>query len=55
MAALGWSIHKQDNLVVVSGVGVFDLPFLLSYAQATRRQAPSAIASCSICARRTSS
>jgi len=36
MAALGWSIHKQDNLVVVSGVGVFDLPFLLSYAQATR-------------------
>lgn len=36
MAALGWAIFGQDNLVVVSGVGVFDLPFLLSYVQATR-------------------
>ncbi|MDB5487729.1 MAG: hypothetical protein JWQ58_1444, partial [Reyranella sp.] len=26
MAALGWTIFGQDSLVVVSGVGVFDLP-----------------------------
>jgi hypothetical protein len=36
MAALGWLIYELDKLVVVSGVGVFDLPFLLSYVQATR-------------------
>lgn len=36
MAALGWTIFGQDSLVVVSGVGVFDLPFLLSYVQAMR-------------------
>jgi len=34
MAALGWSIHGQDRLVVASGVGVFDLPFLLSFRKA---------------------
>lgn len=34
MAALGWSIHKEDGLVIVNGVGVFDLPFLLSYLKA---------------------
>lgn len=36
MAALGWSIRKEDRLVIVSGVGVFDLPFLLSYLSATQ-------------------
>ena len=34
MGVLGWEIHRADNLVVVSGVGLFDLPFLLSYRQA---------------------
>lgn len=34
MAALGWSILGQDNLVIVSGVGVFDLSFLMSYLKA---------------------
>lgn len=34
MAALGWSILKHEKLVVVSGLGVFDLPFFLTYMQA---------------------
>lgn len=34
MGVLGWEIHRADNLVVISGVGVFDLPFLLSYRRA---------------------
>lgn len=38
MAALGWSIHKNDRLVVVNGVGVFDLPFFLSYLKATQAE-----------------
>jgi len=36
MAALGWSILKHEKLVVVSGLGVFDFPFLLSYLKATQ-------------------
>ena len=36
MAALGWLIYELDKLVVVSGVGVFDLAFVMSYAKATR-------------------
>ena len=34
MTALGWSIQKHDKLVIVNGVGVFDLPFFLAYLQA---------------------
>ena len=44
MAALGWSIQRHEKLVVVSGLGVFDLPFFLSYLQAM--QAAGAIGSC---------
>ena len=36
MAVLGWSILKHEKLVVVSGLGVFDFPFLLSYLKATQ-------------------
>ena len=46
MAALGWSIQKQYNLVVVSGVGVFDMLFLLSYLKAT--QAAGAVGYCKL-------
>lgn len=46
MGALGWSIHKADRLVIVSGVGVFDLPFLLSYLKAT--QAEGAVGYCKL-------
>ena len=34
MGVLGWEIHRADHLVVISGVGVFDVPFLLSYRRA---------------------
>lgn len=34
MSALGWEIHREESLVVISGVGVFDVPFLLSYRRA---------------------
>lgn len=44
MAALGWSIREHEKLVVVSGVGVFDMPFFLSYMQAM--QANGAIGYC---------
>lgn len=46
MAALGWSIQKQDSLVVVSGVGVFDMAFLESYLKAT--QAAGAVGYCKL-------
>ena len=36
MAALGWVIQKHEKLVLVSGLGVFDFPFLLSYLKATQ-------------------
>ena len=36
MGALGWEIHQHDGLVVVSGVGLFDLPFIAAYRQAMR-------------------
>jgi hypothetical protein len=38
MSVLGWEIHRGDRLVVISGVGVFDLPFLVSYRQAMLAQ-----------------
>jgi xanthine dehydrogenase iron-sulfur cluster and FAD-binding subunit A len=41
MGALGWEIHRHDKLVVVSGVGIFDIAFLKSYRQGM--QAASAI------------
>lgn len=31
MGALGWEIHRQDSLVIVGGVGIFDFTFLKSY------------------------
>lgn len=34
MSALGWAIHRADKLVVIRGVGVFDVPFILSYRRA---------------------
>lgn len=46
MAALGWSILKHEKLVVVSGLGVFDFPFLLSYLKAT--QAAGAVGYCKL-------
>ncbi len=54
MTALGWSIQKHDKLVIVNGVGVFDLPFFLAYLQAMEGPTRSAIASSSISARPTS-
>ena len=36
MVVLDWSIRKHENLVVVGGIGVFDMPFFLSYLQAVR-------------------
>lgn len=46
MAVLGWSILKHEKLVVVSGLGVFDFPFLLSYLKAT--QAAGAVGYCKL-------
>ena len=34
MGALGWEIDEHDALVVVSGVGLFDLSFIRAYRQA---------------------
>lgn len=34
MGAIGWEVHRADSLVVVSGVGLFDLPFIVAYRQA---------------------
>lgn len=36
MGALGWEIHRPEKLVIVSGVGIFDLEFLKSYLQGMR-------------------
>jgi hypothetical protein len=36
MGVLRWEIHRGENLVLVGGVGIFNLPFLLSYRQAMR-------------------
>ncbi len=36
MPALGWSILKEAGIVIVRGVGVFDLAFLRSYMRATQ-------------------
>ena len=33
MGALGWEIHRPEKLVIVSGVGIFDLEFLKAYRQ----------------------
>lgn len=46
MATLGWSIQKHEKLVVVSGLGVFDFPFLISYLKAT--QAAAAVGYCKL-------
>ena len=46
MAALGWSILKHEKLVALSGLGVFDFPFLLSYLKAT--QAAGAVGYCKL-------
>ncbi len=34
MGALGWEIHKADGLVVVSGIGLFDMSFIRGYREA---------------------
>lgn len=36
MGALGWEIHRPEKLVIVGGVGVFDLEFLESYNRGMR-------------------
>ena len=38
MGALGWEIHEPDGLVVVSGVGLFDLSFIRAYRQAMQTE-----------------
>ena len=34
MGDLGWEILRSDSLVIVSGVGIFDLPFIFAYRHA---------------------
>jgi hypothetical protein len=38
MGALGWEIHRTDGLVVVSGIGLFDMSFIRGYRQAMARE-----------------
>jgi hypothetical protein len=38
MGALSWNISKADRLVVIRGVGVFDLAFMTSFRQAMRAE-----------------
>ncbi len=38
MGALRWEIHKADSFVVVTGIGVFDLPFIIRYRKAVNAE-----------------
>jgi len=38
MGALGWEIDREQGLVVVSGVGLFNLAFLVAYRQAMQAE-----------------
>lgn len=38
MGALGWDISKSEGLVVIRGVGVFDLAFMTSFREAMRAE-----------------
>ena len=38
MSALNWTIHRTQGLVVIRGVGVFDLPFMASFREAMRAE-----------------
>lgn len=38
MGALGWEIMRSDSLVIVRGVGIFDLPFIFAYRHAMETQ-----------------
>lgn len=38
MGALGWTIFQSEGLVVIRGVGVFNLPFMASFRAAMRTE-----------------
>lgn len=38
MGALGWTIHRPEQLVVIRGIGVFDIYFATAFREAMRAQ-----------------
>lgn len=38
MSTLGWTIDRTARLVTISGMGVFDLPFIKSFREAMSRE-----------------
>ncbi|WP_428679679.1 hypothetical protein [Reyranella sp.] len=38
MGALGWTIYRPEQLVVISGVGIFDISFATAFREAMRAE-----------------